>query len=58
MGGGVRGGRREGINEEGMWRRGRRGWTEEDGRDREEGGSRKEKGNGGEKEDRKGKERK
>ena len=33
MGGGVRRGRREGISEEGMWRRGRRGWTEENGRD-------------------------
>ena len=40
----MRGERREGISEEGMWRRGRRGWTEEDGRDREEGGSGKEKG--------------
>ena len=34
MGGGVRRGGREGISEEGMWRRVRRGWTEEDGRDR------------------------
>ena len=33
MGEGVRRGRREGLSEEVMWRRGRRGWTEENGRD-------------------------